>query len=132
LAKIYQGKHFVVQHLRASAHVRVIRSDAPFDSVSDATAGLDECSLALAKLEHKQYAILFDWRSAPLSTDPDLHKLLVERIDGLAARFRLGAFLVRAGVGTMQANRVGRVLSSGALPIFNDEAQAVEFLITQR
>lgn len=132
LTTIHQGKHFIVQHFRASGHVRLIRTDAPLESISDATSGLDECGEALAGIDPKQYGVLFDWRRAPLSTDPDLHKALVERIDAIAKRFQRGVFLVRAGVGAMQVNRIGRTLGSGGLTIFNDEAHALEFLTRHR
>lgn len=131
-ARIHQGKHFVVQHFRASVHVRVIRSDAPFESISDAITGLDECELSLAAIDSKRYGILFDWRSAPLSTDPDLHKALAERVNGLAMRFLRRAFLVRAGVGAMQVNRIGRTLGSAAMTIFDNETRALEFLTGRR
>lgn len=132
LATIHQDKHFTVQHFRASAHVRVIRSDAPFETTSDAITGLDKCRLVLAGMRSQQYGILFDWRNAPLSTDSDLHKALTERVDGLAERFLRRAFLVRAGVGVMQVNRIGRTISSGSMTIFDDEATALAFLIGRR
>jgi hypothetical protein len=129
---IHQNKHFVIQHFRASAHVRVIRSDASFESVADAMAKLDECRLAVTTIDPTNYGILFDWRSAPLSTDPQLHKLLVERVDELALRFPRRVFLVRSGVGTMQVNRIARTLTAGVMTIFSDEAQALEFLRDHR
>jgi len=132
LATIHQSKHFVVQHFRASAHVRVIRSDVPFESVTEAMTKLDECRLAIVGIDSTNYGILFDWRSAPLSTDPQLHKLLVERVDEVALRFARRAFLVRGGIGTMQVSRIGRTLTAGVMTIFADEAQALEFLARHR
>lgn len=128
MATLYQGKHFVVQHFRASAYVRVVRNTTPFDSITDATSGLDECQSALASIDVKQHGVLFDWRNAPLSTDPDLHKALVARVDEIALLFPRRVFLVRGGVGTMQVSRIGRTMSTGVLQIFQDEAQALEFL----
>ena len=128
LATIHQRKYFTIQYFRASAYVRVIRSDTPFESISDAIKGLSVCRLALANVDAEQHGILFDWRSAPLSTDPNLHKALVEHIDGLAMPYARRAFLVCAGVGMMQVNRVSRTLSSNVLNIFDDEAEALEFL----
>ena len=129
VATIHQNKHFVVRHFRASAHVRVIRSDAPIDSISDAITGLEECRLALASIEPKDYGILFDWRNAPLSTDPDLHKALAARIDELALPFARRAFLVRAGLGTMQVKRIGRTLGSVEMAVVSDEAQALDLVM---
>ncbi len=132
MARIYLGKHFVVQHFRASSYVRVIRSTAAFDTIADATAGLDACQASLAGIDVKQYGIMFDWRSAPLSTDPDLHKVLVARIDEIALLFPRRAFLVRSQVGTMQVNRIGRTMSTGVFEIFQDEAEALEYLSRRR
>jgi hypothetical protein len=132
LATIYQGKHFVVQHFRASAYVRVVRSTAPFESISDATAGLQGCHSAVTGIDFRQHGILFDWRNAPLSTDPDLHKVLVARIDEIALLFPRRVFLVRSGVGTMQVNRIGRTMSAGVFEIYQDEAEALEFLGRRR
>jgi hypothetical protein len=132
LARIYQGKHFVVQHLRASAYVRVIRTATLFESIAEANSGLDDCRAALAGIDFSQYGILFDWRSAPLSTDSDLHKALVVRIDEIALLFPRRVFLVRGGVGTMQVNRIGRTMSGGLLEIFQDEDEALEFLARRR
>jgi hypothetical protein len=133
LATIHQSKHFVVQHFRASAHVRVVRSDVPFGSVSEAVARLDDCRLAVLSIDCTNYGILFDWRSAPLSTDPQLHKALVERVDELASPFPRRAFLVRGGVGAMQVNRLGRTSTAAApMTVFADEAQALQFLTAHR
>jgi hypothetical protein len=132
LATLYQGKHFVVQHFRASGYVRVIRNTTPFESIEAATSGLDACHSALASVDCKQHGILFDWRNAPLSTAPDLHKALVARIDEIALIFPRRVFLVRTEVGKMQVNRIGRTMSGGVLEIFQDEAQALEFLGRRR
>jgi hypothetical protein len=128
MATIHKDKYFTVRHFRASSHVRVIRSGASFERVSDAMTGLEGCKLALAGIAYEHYGVLFDWRSAPLSVNPQLHQALVEHIDELARRFARRAFLVHVGVGSMQAGRVGRALSSNVLPVFDDEAEALKFV----
>lgn len=131
MSTLYQGAYFAIQHYRASGCVRVVRNDAPFEAVTDAVSGLAACRAALAGLDAARYGLLLDWRLAPISTDPNLHKVLVEHIDALAAPFARKAILVATTVGTMQANSVGRNLSENSLAVFNDEAAAMRFITSR-
>jgi hypothetical protein len=128
---IYRGVHLSVQHHSASAYMRVVRSEVAIDSVADAIKGFDACQAALASVAVRESGILFDWRRSPMSTDPNLHKLLVARIDDLAKPFARRAILLATTVGTMQASRVGRALGNQVLTVFDDETAAVEFVTSR-
>lgn len=125
---IYRGVYLSIQHHSASAYMRVVRSEVPIDSVADVTKGFDACRAALSSVAVCEPGILFDWRRSPMSTDPNLHKLLALRIDELAKPFARRAILLATTVGTMQASRVGRTLGSQEMSVFDDEAAAVEFI----
>ena len=128
---LHQGAHFTVKHFRTASLVRVARTDRPFELVSEAIGGLASCRTALAGIDVSGYGVLLDWRLAPISTDPTLHKVLVDHVDALAARFARRAILVATTVGTMQANRVGRNLSENSLAVFSDEAAALKYVTTR-
>jgi hypothetical protein len=128
---LHRGEYFSVQHHLASAHVRVIRSEAPFESVAEAVKALGACRDAISGLSLMHHGILFDWRRSPISTDPNLHKALAEQIDDIAEPFERRAILLATSVGTMQAGRVGRTMGNQKMSVFDDEAAAVEF-VTQR
>jgi hypothetical protein len=108
--------------------VIVARSEASFDSVAEVTAALDACRTALASVDAAHHGILFDWRRSPISTDPNLHKALAERMDALGDRFARRAILLATSVGTMQAARVGRTLGNRKMQVFDDEAAAIEYV----
>jgi hypothetical protein len=128
---IHRGKHFAIQHFRASAYVRVNRSEAPLKSVADAIQALGECRDALSTIDATRHGILFDWRRSPMSTDPELHRSLAELTDALAAPFARRAILLATTVGVMQASRVGRTLGNQKMAIYDDEQAAVEH-VTRR
>lgn len=125
---LYRGTHLVVQHHHASGYVRVVRSDTPFESVSEVAAALDACRAALAEVDIAHHGVLFDWRRSPISTDPTLHKALAERMDALGEAFDRRAILLATPIGTMQASRVGRAMGNQKMQVFNDEEAAVQYV----
>jgi hypothetical protein len=123
----HRGTHLSVQHFRASAYLRVIRSEAPFKSVVEVGAAIGACRPALKGVAGAHYGILFDWRLGPISTDPNLLKALAEQIDALAEPFARKAILLSTPVGAMQASRVGRTLGNKEMAVFfDDEVAAVD------
>jgi hypothetical protein len=128
MSTLYQNAHLMVRHYRASAYVCVVRSAAAFASMTEARAALTACRIALQPVEPSRHGILFDWRQAPISTDPALHKTLVEFMDGMAKPFVRRAILLATTVGAMQANRVGRKTGEQVLSVFGSEPAALEFV----
>ena len=126
MATIHQNDYLAVQHYVASAHVRVVRSERPFESSSEVLRIFAACRAALAKLDCGANGLLYDWRRSPISNDPKLHRALVNQMDSLASSFRYKAILVATAIGTIQANRVGRAMSDDALRVFDDEPAALD------
>jgi hypothetical protein len=118
----------LVQYHHASGYVVVVRSEAPFESVTEVISALAGCRTALASVDAAHHGILFDWRKSPISTDPNLHKALAEHMDALAERFDRKAILLATRVGTMQASRVGRTMGNKQMQVFDDEAEAVTYV----
>ncbi len=106
----------------------IVRSEATFDSVAQVASTLDACRAALRDVDCAHQGILFDWRRSPISTDPNLHKALAERMDALGERFARRAILLATSVGTMQAARVGRTMGNQKMLVFDDEAAAIEYV----
>lgn len=128
MSTILRGEHFTIQHYIASAHVRVIRSDAPFTSATEAIRAIGACRTALTNIDPTQYGILFDWRRSPISTDPNLHKAIAEQVDALAEPFARRAILLATTVGVMQAARVGRTMGNQKMSVFDDDAAATDYV----
>jgi len=125
---LHRSNHLLVQHHYASGYVRVVRSEAPFESVADVIAALDACRAALVGIDFAHHGILFDWRKSPISTDPNLHRALAEHMDALGEPFVRRAILLATPVGTMQAARVGRTMGNQKMSVFNDEDPAVAYV----
>jgi len=125
---LHRSNHFLIQHHHASGYVLVVRSEATFDSVAQVASALDACRAALHGVDSAHHGILFDWRRSPISTDPNLHKALAERMDALGERFARRAILLATTVGTMQAARVGRTMGNQKMLVFDDEAAAIEYV----
>ena len=128
MATIHRSEYLSVRHYRASAYVRVTRNAAPFKSVVAVAGAINACFPALKGIVGAHYGILFDWRLSPISTDPNLHKVLVERIDLLAGPFARKAILLGTAVGVMQTSRVSRTLGNHEMVVFDDEAAAVDYV----
>lgn len=125
---LHRSIHLLVQHQHASGYVLVVRSEKPFETVAEVVATLGACRTALAGVDAAHQGILFDWRKSPISTDPNLHKALAERMDELAEPFGRRAILLATNVGTMQAARVGRTMGNQKMLVFNDEGAAVTYV----
>jgi len=118
----------LVQHHHASGYLLVVRTEAPFESVAQVVSALDACADSLEGVDFAHHGILFDWRRSPISTDPNIHKALAERMDAVGERFARRAILLATSVGTMQASRVGRTMGNQKMLVFNDEGAAVEYV----
>jgi hypothetical protein len=106
--------------------VRIARTSAKFSSIEQAATCLKACDVAFSELNISKLSLLLDWRLAPLSTDPHLHRFLVRSTDVFAARF---ARSVATPLGKLQSVRVGRAHSTAAPVVFDDEARALEYLV---
>ena len=129
MSTLAKGTHLNVQYFRASGYVRIARTSAKFSSIEQAATCLKACDVAFSELNISKLSLLLDWRLAPLSTDPHLHRFLVRSTDVFAARFARSAVLVATPLGKLQSVRVGRAHSTAAPVVFHDEARALEYLV---
>jgi hypothetical protein len=130
VSTLLKGRHFVIQHYRASGYVRIARTAAAFASPEDAAESWKDCDVAVSALDVSRLALLFDWRLAPLSTDARLHRFLVRRSDVYAKQFARCALLVDTPLGKLQSLRVGRAHSTAApIVVLDNEAAAIRYLI---
>ena len=127
---LHRGEYFIVEYFQASRYVRLARTARAFDSPDDARATLAECERALREIDLASVAILLDWRLAPLAVDPTLHETVVTCTDAFAARFARRALLVQTPVGKLQLDRIVRQQSATKPIVFNDEAEAIEYVTT--
>lgn len=128
MGTLHRNPHFAVIHHVASRYVELARTATPFDSRDDARRSLEQCGAALAAIDVAELGILLDWRLAPLSTDPELHKIIVDTTDLFARRFRRRALLVQTPVGTMQGERIVRVESGTNPAVYNHKEAAVAYV----
>jgi hypothetical protein len=106
--------------------VRLTRTTLAFTMVVQVRHAFDDCRKALRSVELDRCGILLDWRAPAMTTNPELHKAIVQHTDAFAARFVRRAILVGTPVGQMQVARIGRQHSDAAAPaLFNDEAAAI-------
>ena len=126
---MHRGTHFTVEHHSASGYVRLVRTAEPFTVSQFVAEALEHCAKALADLDVSQLGILLDWRLGPFSADPRMHAVIVQHTDKIASRFRRRAILVSTPVGQMQMGRILRTTSTTAPIQFNDEQEAIDYLL---
>ncbi|HEX5660211.1 MAG TPA: hypothetical protein VFX59_23615 [Polyangiales bacterium] len=126
-----RGNHMVVVHNVASGYATIVRTERTFASYDEAERALAECDRALLPLD-RALGILLDWRRAPMSTDPRLHTILVERSDVFLLRFARRALLTQTSVGSMQSVRLLRGQPDSSPVVFADEEAAVAYVCGRR
>lgn len=127
---LLRARYFVMESNPASGYVRLARTALAFSTPNDAAGALKQCDEKLRGIEVERLGILLDWRLAPLSTDAQLHRAIVEHTDRFALRFLRRALLVVTPVGQMQLGRVIRTHSGTQPVLFDDEAAAIEYLMS--
>ena len=91
---LYSDPYISLHHHPLLAHVRLVRSELQYGSVSRVASSMRDCAKTLAGIDASRLGILLDWRVAPLSTDPVLLKHVVQQIDRFAATFARRALLL--------------------------------------
>jgi hypothetical protein len=125
---LYSDAYLSLQHHPEAAHVRLVRSDEHFGSVSRVSVSMRACAKALEKVEVSELGILLDWRLSPLTTDPVLLKHVVHQSDLFAAAFPRRALLLATPVGLMQSQRIGRTINHAKPVLFSDESEALAYV----
>jgi hypothetical protein len=125
---LYRGKHFVIHHHSATGYVHFVRTEAVFASHIEIVNAVRECERALSEVNASASGILLDWRRSPMSTDANLHSVVVKHCDALAAPFRRRAVILATPVGRMQAQRIIRTHSDIRHEIFGDMDAAITYV----
>ncbi|MET0594899.1 MAG: hypothetical protein ABW133_19525 [Polyangiaceae bacterium] len=124
---LYSDPYISLHHYPQQTHVRLVRSEKQFESVSRVASSLRDGSKKLEGIDVARLGLLMDWRLAPLSTDPVMLKHVVQHIDRFAARFARRALLLATQVGVMQSERIARTINHAKPVLFDDEAEALAY-----
>jgi hypothetical protein len=125
---LHSDSYLALHHHPQLSHVRLIRSDQQFGSVSRVASSLRACAKALAGIDVSRLGLLMDWRLAPISTDPVLLKHVVTQSDRFAATFARRALLLATPIGLMQSERLARTIDHAKPVLFHDEAAALAYV----
>jgi hypothetical protein len=128
MTTLLRSAHFLVQHHVASSYVQVIRTEEPFLRIDTAARAFGACEQALDGVDRATSGIMLDFRRAPLSSDPELDKVIVTRSDVLVIPFARSAILVATRVGVMQADRIHRAYSQSGVSVFHEESAALRYV----
>ena len=124
---LYSDPYVSLHHHPQQMHVRLVRSEKQFASVSRVANSMRDCSKKLAGIDVSRIGLLMDWRLAPLSTDPVMLKHVVQHIDQFAAGFARRALLLATQVGVMLSERIARTFNHAKPVLFDDEAEATAY-----
>jgi hypothetical protein len=119
------GAFFVIKHFQASAYLTLIRTTLSFEREAQVVDEYSHCRKVLTGIELGRYGLLLDWRGPQMTTDANLHRVIVHHTDAFASAFARRAILVRTSVGQMQVARVSRAHSESAPTLFSDEEAAI-------
>jgi hypothetical protein len=125
---LFKSDYALVEHALASRLVRVVRTSKTFDSAPYAKSEVGRWGSSVENLEYAELGFLLDWRLAPLTTDPEVLRVVVTGTDAIGRRFARHAVLMTSTVGALQAQRLQRVHES-APAVFTDEAEAYGYVM---
>jgi hypothetical protein len=108
--------------------VRYVRSSAPYPDLVEYERVHERVAAALDNLGRKRNVLLVDMREALMNNEPAFEKAAARGRQLLVRDFRRVAVVVKTAVGALQ---VGRHLREDSLemPIFNDDTEALSFLL---
>lgn len=121
--------HLAVEHHSARRFVRVSRSEQPFADAAEIKSSFDRCLEVLTPIAPASLGLLYDTRRSPMSTDPELLRVLVDTSEATFARFARVAIVTRTPLGHLQVNRL-RKTGTVHPEVFGDEAAAIDWLLT--
>ncbi len=128
---VFENKHWALLRVRPQLILVVRRTAVPFESAEEVHASFAELEAALAEYNRKRFSLLVDLRSAPQRNDPEYEKAASHEPASLSKDFVRVAVVVRTAAGKLQVGR--HVRTSGAkMQLFNDEAEALEYLQPRR
>lgn len=127
---LLNAKHGRIVADEASRCARFVRTSAPFESPEECDAAWAEVVRVLDRLPRGAWRILVDLRDGPLRSDPTFEQIGQRYRRALTDGFARAALLVRTTAGRIQLQRHQRE-QQFAVPIFDDESQAVAHLLQE-
>jgi hypothetical protein len=129
--EVFENQHWALQRVRPQLILIVRRSSAPYESAEEVKSSFAELEAALSEYHRKHFGLLVDLRSAPQRNDPEYEKVAASEPVALSRDFARVAVLVRTAAGKLQVGR--HIRTSGVkMQLFNDEAEALEYLQPRR
>lgn len=129
--EIFENQHWALLRVRPQLILIVRRTGVPYESAEEVKSSFAELEEALSEYNRKHFGLLVDLRSAPQRNDPEYEKVASGEPAALAKDFARVAVLVRTAAGKLQVGR--HIRTSGAkMQLFNDEAEALEYLQPRR
>ena len=126
---LYEGPYYDLRLDQQRAVLWLHRSSAPIERLGEVHAAQSAVLDRLEQIACRSFGLLVDLREAPSRNDPEFEEAVKEFRRQLFSSFPRNALLVRTAAGKMQLTR--HVRSDGSVSlvkIFNDEAEAMEFL----
>ncbi|HEX4475459.1 MAG TPA: hypothetical protein VH142_10310 [Polyangiaceae bacterium] len=128
LRALYTGPHLTATLDDPSNLVRYVRSAEPYPSLEAVRELHHELNRILATLPPGKLALLVDMRLAPARNDDPFELEVTEAVTAMLPRFTAHAFLVKSAVGRLQVLRLAKSRGDGAMTVFVDEHEALEWL----
>ncbi|MDP3273616.1 MAG: hypothetical protein Q8Q09_00370 [Deltaproteobacteria bacterium] len=123
---LYRDEFMWIRAAKMHSILWVIRSSAPYKTLSDASATVDGMR-GLLNRGVSATKLLFDTRLVPLRSDPTFEEFSRKHFDPLLARFAHVAILVATATGKLQLNRIRRE-NGGTFEVFASFDEAVVHL----
>jgi hypothetical protein len=126
MSPLRSSPYVTIQYLEELRVVRFQRSALPFGDVAGAREELSHWLPALDGIDTTQFGALLDFRLTPMTSDPDILRVVVTEVDRIALLFPRRALLLTAALLGPQLDRVTR--AGAKLTPFFDEAEALSHL----
>jgi hypothetical protein len=105
-----QNAHFDLSTDETHRIVKLVRSEAPFRSIQEMIAVLDELFHAISDIDGKEYGLLLDNRKLPARNDPGFQEAF------RSFRKRLDERFVRVGVVLASQSSIEQLEQAGPSP----------------
>ncbi len=129
---LYTGPYVTATVDDQSNLVRYVRSAEPYPSLEVVRELHHELHRILATLPSGKLALLMDMRQAPARNDDPFELEVTEAVKAMLPRFTAHVFLVKSAVGRLQVLRLAKSRGDGAMAVFVDEQEALEWVGSTR
>jgi hypothetical protein len=129
---LYESRHVRLELDDTRRLLRFTRTAVPFTSLDEATEAFRLMGQATTGIDRRRYVLLSDVRAVIGRNDEAFETVIGKARADLLNGFGRRAVLVRTLTGKLQVQRIGRQQHNPEAMVFQDEAEALAYLVGPR